>query len=111
MMGLMIEEMAEREPEGIAPQLRIHLADVRELALQIRIRQALDPGFDALIFIDARALQFLEIRVDLIREGCEFVRTPLEATHPDAVGKQDVIERAVNGLEEGPQILLALCVW
>src|SRR5690606_2080436 len=100
MMCLMIEKVAEREPQRIAPAPRIHLADIGKLAIELCIRKPGNPGRNPFILRPPRGSERLEVRVELVGERLERVRDSLEAPHPNAVAEQNVIERSVYRLEE-----------
>lgn len=104
MMRLVVEPVIERQIESLGHIIRSGNAAVADCAGQPRIVEAFDVGYDAIVFRFARRTKILQ---GFVQDGVEPLRgLPFarEATHPDPIGRQQVIEGAMHRLEEGAAI-------
>ena len=108
MVGLMIEKVGHRHPHGVGPRLGIQNAGVMELAGQDLFRQTRRPGAYALVHRLALGSKLGEILVQFLVEAANGKNLALESAEPDLVPQQQVIQRPVDGPEEGLAILLAV---
>jgi len=78
---------------------------------QLRVAAACDAGDDPLILLLSCSRQ----RREVIENNCIQMRRMLSSTsqptHPDEVGAHDVIERAMQTLEECTNVPSVLIVW
>src|SRR4051812_5589138 len=100
MMGLMVEEVGEGRSERLLDVDRIRNRAIPEGVGKMLLRQPSDIGHDTGVFGLARGPQ---VRQAFEQNGVKAVRRitrSRESLHPDAIGGQEVIERAVQGFEE-----------
>jgi hypothetical protein len=108
MMRLVIEQVRK----DLAAQLRARSSVHRAIGprlFQLRVSEAFDVGDDPLILPLSRSRQRWEIVADNRIQLCWMLAGAGDPAHPDEVGAQDVIERAMQTLEVGanvPSILL-----
>ena len=99
-MRLMIEEMVERGAKRLLDVARVGERAVAQREREVGLGAGIDPRADPRILGTARRAQRREI---VVQDGVEprgMLAAAGEAAHPDAVGEQQVIERAVHRLEE-----------
>src|SRR3954454_3164494 len=109
MMALMIEDVCDEQPFR-RRALTLHGARIiSEIAGQCRIIELVSPGDDSFIEIDAIALQLAPMPTQARRfrnAGLRPRRSP-EARHPNLVGPEQVIERAMDRAEKRAALLPA----
>ena len=101
MMGLVVEPVIEGGHQGLHELLGGRDAAIADDAGDAPVVETRDPVDDALVLRLACHAKVVE---PLVQDGVETVGCVAlagEALHPDAVGGQQVIERAVHRLEEG----------
>src|SRR5262249_32149719 len=100
MMGLVIEPVVEGGHERLNELVRRRDPAIADDAFQGSFVEAGDPGHDSPVLRLARGA---EARKILVQDGIEALRRLAlagEALHPDAIGRQQMVERAVHGFEE-----------
>src|SRR5215475_4966927 len=100
MMGLVIEPVVEGGHQRLNELVRRRDAAIADDAFQGSFVETCDPGHDALVLRLARGAEAGKI---LVQDGIEALRRLAlagETLHPDAIGRQQMVERAVHGLEE-----------
>ena len=103
-VGLVVEEMIERRRQRLLDLLRPHDGPVAERAGEVGLGQFLDIAADPLVLGAAGGAQRREV---VIKDGVQALRHLAlagEACHPDAVADQQVVEGAVQRLEEGAAV-------
>lgn len=103
-MGLVIEEMRERRGQPLRNGAHVGHGRIGEAAGQHGVGHVVDPVDDAAVLCFARNGQHAQI---IMQDGVEplgRLALACEAPHPDAVGRQDMVERAVHRTEERAQV-------
>ena len=120
-MGLVVEEVRDRHPERVLARAAGHAAVADRAGEPLGVKPV-DPGLDVAVGLDALAAQVVEVGVEHLIVHADPDRVAVavareadlrvlgEAPEPDAVGPEDVIQRAVQRAEEGAEIALALGV-
>ena len=103
-MCLVIEEVAERRGQPLRHAPHVGCGGVGDASFQRRLLQTFDPVDDPPVLRLAQQPEGGQGRVENGVEPRRGIAFTGEATHPDAVGDQDVIERAHHGFEEGADI-------
>ena len=81
----MVEKIRYREPERIAPRLRIDHAGVGKLSLEPLFRKRIDPRDDFRVGRSALGAKLRKIGVELLGERLHPEGAALEAPEPDPV--------------------------
>ena len=108
-MGLVVEEMRQRRSEALADRAHVRYRDVGEAAVEFLFRQSFDIVGDARILglsRDRCSAPKASWMIASSRAGC--VAVAREAVHPDAVGDEDMVERALHRGEEGVDVAAEL---
>jgi hypothetical protein len=103
-MGLVVEPVRQRRCQFLLELLRRGDAAIFDRPRDPRLVQPLDIADNAAVFRHPRGMQFVE---RLEQDGIEPVRRfalPGEPLHPDPVGCQQMIERAVHRFEESATV-------
>src|SRR4051812_20593127 len=113
MMGLMVEDMGDGLPERrLVPLSATH---VHEWSGEPFVAELRDPGRQLVVAQRSLATESFEIGVQLLVQGADAVRAheavrdghALETCEPNPVRDEQVIERAVDRLEERSAVALA----
>ena len=106
-VGLMIEQMQQDVLQRLAVWLARHVLVVKDLA-EIGLAIGSDQIDQACIFGDPAAQKFAAIVMDDGVEPSRMFAGAGQALQPDAIGQQQMIQRAVQAAEEnagGPAVL------
>ena len=104
MVGLVVEEMRQRRRQRLGDVGRPGDRAVAEGAGEVGLAQAVDIGDDALVLRAARFGKRRQVVEQDLVEPRRLRALAGEAAHPDAVGDQQVVERAVERAEEGAAV-------
>ena len=99
-MGLMVEPVIQRGHQLLHEFVGSRDTAVVNDAGEPRLVEAVDPGYDTVVLGFARNPQVFEVSVHDRVEPFRRLALAGEPLHPDIVGRQQVIERAVHRLEE-----------
>src|SRR5262245_22615611 len=103
-MRLVIEEMVERRGERLLDVLRVDDGTEADRFGEVVLAQCTDIVPDAFVFRAPCRAQLREIvkeyRIEIRRDGALAGKT----AHPDAIPNQQVVERAMEGPEEGAPV-------
>src|SRR5690606_25638325 len=108
MVCLVIEEMRDRKPVLVLAGLRIDHAGVAKISTKRLFGQRVGPLDDGAIGILACLRQLAEVVIQLLIETACLERLTKKPAKPDPVGQKDMIERAMDGFEEGATVLASL---
>ena len=104
MMRLMIEKMRQRGIDPLLDLRRLRDRAIRDCARQLRLIEPIDEADDASSSRITRRAQIGEGFVQDRIEPRRRLALAGETLHPDAVGDEQMVERAVNRFEEGTPI-------
>lgn len=107
MVRLVIKQVGDRDPSGDYPVLPVGDAVEGEGLIREAVRQTFSPHGDLPIHRASGRAQHVEVRVNLLRRGDHGDRLATKALKPGLVGKENVIQCAVNRLKECAQILFS----
>jgi hypothetical protein len=110
MMGLVVEEMGKCGRKLLFDRCRIDEGAVANSTFKIVLAQAFDLAADARILGAPRGAQIVEIVVKDDIEILGQLALSGEALHPDAVADQQMVEGAMQRLEEGAAVGAVVCI-
>lgn len=103
-MRLMVEPMGERGGNLLLEFRRRRDRPIAHLARKIRFLETVDEGDDAKVLRDPHRFEIGEILEEDRVEPVGRIAAPREPFQPDAVGDEQMVERALDGFEEGAAI-------
>src|ERR1700722_11241179 len=103
-MRLVVEEMIERLAQDLLDLGRVGDGRIAEACVERLVVEPVDIGLDAPVLDLSRTAQIVKILVQNGVEPRRRLALAREAAHPEAIAHEKMIERALQGFEEGAAI-------